>query len=100
MATFNVWNRILTADEICTLYKSDKAVQYSDMTSGLQSGNICSLPLNDGVASGQEYIDQSGNGNNGTPVGSPPITTPTLDFTVASSCSSVSSSSQSSCRNQ
>lgn len=80
IAAFNVWNRSKTDDERTENFNGDKGLQFNNMSDDLKIGNVCSIPFNNGVTPGQEFLDQSGNGNDAVMTGSPSITTPTLDF--------------------
>tara|TARA_R110002012_G_scaffold257421_1_gene437647 strand:+ start:1114 stop:1863 length:750 start_codon:yes stop_codon:yes gene_type:complete len=69
----------LTAADAATLYNSGIAKQPEDYTTSITDNYVCALPLNDGVVDPEN--DRSINNNDGTLVGSPTYTTPTLEYT-------------------
>ena len=77
LAAVGVWNAVVSAS---TLYNSGIAMQWGDM-GGAQTNCQMFIPINKGVTSGQEYVDQTANSNDGTASGSPVFGTPTLEFT-------------------
>lgn len=78
-----ICNAALTTDDITELYNSGVAKQPWEYSESITNNYVLALPLNDGVATGRENEDFSGNENDGTLVGSPTYTGTALTYDVA-----------------
>ena len=77
MGVFLTFDSVLTANDITEL---QTARQPEDYPSSITDNYAVALPLNDGVV--DPYVDRSGNGNDGIPVGLPTFTGEQLEFTL------------------
>lgn len=69
-----VFDKGLSASEVAELYNLGVPSQPWAESSALRDSYLVALPLNDGVASGREFEDYSGNDNDPSENGSPTIT--------------------------
>ena len=68
----------ITTDIRTDLYNLGIPKQPEDYASSITDNYVCALPLNDGVVDPEN--DRSANNNDGTLVGSPTYSTPTLEY--------------------
>jgi hypothetical protein len=75
-----IFSTALSESDRTTVINSDIAQQPWQVDSTIMVNCVCALPLNDGVASGRENEDFSGNENNGVFQGTPTYTGESLAF--------------------
>jgi len=83
MASVKIFNRALTQSEITELYNLGNPKHHSLYSTAIKSACVCALEMGENVPSaGEEYTDQSGNGNGGTPVNSPTFVGSNIEFGI------------------